>query len=446
MSCKLKPIILALLVFAWTSTIYMCVVSDIRVRVQSNGKGYVLNLGYMGQQASAEHGLVLQQCWLGALHMSMHVVEPFLIHTTYQGYPPCQANTSEALSFSDLHDLESYNNVSRSRGFVQLATWREFLNNAPRRCIFVEFTDSEHSTTKCAEWYGYCCKLTRSERTEFLFQESFCIVRIVELSGKHPLSLYNKTMLDLIFGFWKPEEVTLVFNTWKQSNGATKSPLCEKIFRKQAMSALMLPNKQLLSEATSYQDKYLGGVAQLTVMIRAERIIEQSAEGGHAVIAMQKKAERKAHLDGCFATLIKKVHELQTTRKPFVTTDIGKFASTSWRRILSELNYSSEEKEHVFSLTKRAVATLSNDTLNKWEETFKASTPSRFWNSPGYIATLQRTIASMGECLVLFGGGNFQEVTLSAYIQNHPSRSSRCVRIVCASRELRRNLMTILRA
>lgn len=446
MFCKVKPAILTLLVFTWTSTMYMYVVSDIRVRVHSNGKGYVLNLGYVGQQASAEHGLVLQQCWLGALNLNMHIVEPFLIHTTYQGYPPCQVNVSEALSFSDLHDLETYNNVSRSRGFVQLATWREFLNNSPRRGIYVEFIDSEYSTTKCTELYGHCCKLTRNERTEFLFQKGFCIVRIVELSRKYHSSLYNKTMLDLIFGFWKPEEVTLVFNSWRQANGATKSPLCEKVFRKEAMSALMLPNKQLLSEATSYQEMYLGGVAKLTVMIRAERVIEQSAEGGHAVIAMQKKAERKAHLDGCFATLIKKVRELQTTRKPFVTTDIGKFASTSWRRILSELNYSTEEREHVFSLTRRVVATLSNDTLNKWEETFKASTPSRFWNSAGYIAALQRTIASMGECLVLFGGGNFQEVTLSAYIQNHPNRSSRCVRIVCASRELRRNLITILRA
>ena len=35
---------------------------------------------------------------------------------------------------------------------------------------------------------------------------------------------------------------------------------------------------------------------------------------------------------------------------------------------------------------------------------------------PMYIAALQRTIASRSDCLLPFGRGNFQEVSLSAYL------------------------------
>ena len=125
-----------------------------------------------------------------------------------------------------------------------------------------------------------------------------------------------------------------------------------------------------------------------------------------------------------------------------MTTDVGVF---SWRRILSVLNYTSKEEEHVFNLAKTAVERLVNQTFADWEKTFVVSTASsRHWQSPAYIAALQRTIASSSDCLLLFGGGNFQEVALSAYVHNYPNRSAQCVHIVCASRELKRNLKKIL--
>ena len=84
-------------------------------------RGYLVNLKYDGQQGSAEHALVLQQCWLGAFNLSIHIVEPFLRQTVYQGYPPPQLD-GPLLVFSDLHDLDHYNNVSQSRGSAQVAT------------------------------------------------------------------------------------------------------------------------------------------------------------------------------------------------------------------------------------------------------------------------------------------------------------------------------------
>ena len=430
--------ILTLIVLTWLT--YSWQVSDTIVENRRHSTGYVINLKYMGQQASAEQALILQQCWLGALGLNMNIVEPFLVHTNYQGQPPFNVNISDVLSFSDLNDIETYNNISRQKGFAQLATWSEFIENAPRNVIFVTSSNLNYTITKASKTSGHCYKTN----VHFLFEKDFCIVRIVQLSKSSYMSLYNKYVINLIFGWWRPEDITIVFNYWKQSNGANKKGICNQVFRK---NIIVAPSKQLLIDAQLYQKKIMAGNNELSVMIRLERLIEQSVEGGHEAIAIQNKEERRAYVEHCFTTLIENVqsYRLQKIRKLFVTTDIGKFASKSWKYILSELNYNRKEKEHIFSLTRAVIAMLTNGSFPRWENTFLTTSKSKFRNIPGYIAAMQRTIASMGACLILFGGGNFQEMALSAYIHNHPIKSSQCVKIVCASRELRRNLMTVLK-
>ena len=79
---------------------------------------------------------------------------------------------------------------------------------------------------------------------------------------------------------------------------------------------------------------------------------------------------------------------------------IGKFSSSSWTRILSELNYSKTEAEHVFNMTRAAIEKLVNQQFTDWENTFVQSTiSSEHWRNPAYIAALQRTIASNSKCL-----------------------------------------------
>ena len=55
----------------------------------------------------------------------------------------------------------------------------------------------------------------------------------------------------------------------------------------------------------------------------------------------------------------------------------------------------------------------------------------------GYIAALQRTLASQAECLVLAGGGNFQELAMRDYMRNHPNKRNWCIHAVCAIDEER---------
>ena len=56
---------------------------------------------------------------------------------------------------------------------------------------------------------------------------------------------------------------------------------------------------------------------------------------------------------------------LGTKQGPFVAT--GKFSSSSWTRILSELNYSKTEAEHVFNMTRAAIEKLVNQQFTVGE-------------------------------------------------------------------------------
>ena len=418
-------------------------------------QGYLLNLKYDGQLASAEHALVLQQCWLGALNLSsISIVEPFLRQTVYQGYPPRQfgRDFKTPLTFSDLHDLTHYNSISSRRGFAQVARWQDFLDNSARRVVFVNLESSHLPLTNysihCQDSSPRnCCSITPiPDGMTFFLRNGFCIVKVLNLQGaEHTLS--DSSLRDDLFGSWKPEEVTVILNHWMQANSAQHFSQCYRIFRRSIMTELLVPSKELVEVSRVYREKYLSGRTSqmLSVMIRVERVIEQSVEGGHAVIARQNRTTRRAYFDKCFATLFETVNKLVDKTEPFVMTDIGKFSSNSWNRILSELNYSKTEAEHVFDTTRKSVERLVNQSFADWENSFVHSTAnSGRWRSPAYVAALQRAIAVDSDCLLLFGGGNFQEVALSVYLQKHPSKSTQCVHIVCASRSLKRNLLDIL--
>ena len=81
----------------------------------------------------------------------------------------------------------------------------------------------------------------------------------------------------------------------------------------------------------------------------------------------------------------------------------------------------------MFEAIRSTVVTLLNNTLNfeEWEDTFMEVSGIE---DRGYIAALQRTIASRADCLVLVGGGHFLELALHEYLRDHPSP---CVHFIC---------------
>ena len=116
----------------------------------------------------------------------------------------------------------------------------------------------------------------------------------------------------------------------------------------------------------------------------------------------------------------------------FLTLDIGKYGSNSVEWVLGLSKYNLQNKSSdVIDSVKKVVPELYEGyrTFDEWEDSFVKATDGV--ENPGYIASLQRTIASRADCLVLLGGGDFQRLALHDYLELHPETSQQCLQFIC---------------
>ena len=155
-----------------------------------------------------------------------------------------------------------YNNVSRSRDFARVVTWKEFIENGPRKVVFVLHTHLTlilhwSACTSLEQTVAHCC--LKYDGMDFLSENGFCIVKIVDLQASR-CGLNDHNLRNTLLSPWRPEEVTLVFSHGMQANSAQQLPVCFRVFRRSSMSDLMAPSKQLLQECRAYQKMFWGEV------------------------------------------------------------------------------------------------------------------------------------------------------------------------------------------
>ena len=67
-------------------------------------------------------------------------------------------------------------------------------------------------------------------------------------------------------------------------------------------------------------------------------------------------------------------------------------------------------------------------SFKEWEDSFVKSANGII--NPGYIAALQRVIATKADYLVLVGGGKFQELALRGYLHQHRDHTKWCLHFI----------------
>ena len=382
--------------------------------------GYVLALSYEGQQSTGIRSLVSQQCIVGSLHLPMYVVEPFIPESTFEGFqrPLQDYMTNHIPSMKDYFDIDQYNAASEDKGWAKLAPWEDFVKNIPQKVIFVSLnvigkcscmpraelhkptlpikvTWSANATEPC-----YHRSLKPIENLPN--REKLCIVRLVNANAEPYIDLSDGEF-EVLFGQWKPDEVTLVFSRSCPSTYVKKTALtracnisCEK-----ELNNLLYPSPKLLKHVERYEMTFLRERSnfKVAVMMRSEIMSPRT----------------------CIKEVIRFVRQNFTTDAMFVTADVGRYGSNS---------VSNNNIDWVQSV-KDAVVTILNNTLTfeEWEDSFTDVTEGM--TNGGYIATLQRAIASRADCLVLAGGGNFLKMALYQYLNNHPKQADQCVHILC---------------
>ncbi len=416
-------------------------------------RGYVVILYFMvvAQQAVGLKSFVSPQCWLGSFNLPMYIVQPFIQNSIVHTVP---SNSSGVLTMSNFIDISHYNAESRRQGWGEVVSWEDFQEEGPRNVIYVqtkgirncrcmyEEEKEEEGETPMVLWEAKhpldCLHLNHPGPLLYLAGKGkqFCVVRLVAVHP-NPHICTATEMHRTIFGEWKPEDVTLVFQRWCPGmyipNPALADPgVCRRACN-EGLKNKFLPSHQLLGHARKYEALHSedGRHYKVAVMLRSE----------HVLVSLERTQWNRA-LYICLTRTSNLMTHLQSkaeTRQSFLTVDIGSYGSNSWKSILE-----SHKDRLILQRIKGTLVRWLNHsvTYRNWENGF--TNVSGGIQDRGYIAALQRTIASRADCLVLLGGGNFLRLALDDYLSHHPEPSSWCLHFVCLDDRFRNEYRDVL--
>ena len=357
-------------------------------QLASGRTGFALSLAFWDQQTWACGNLLGLQSWAASL--SMVVVEPFLVDTKF--HISSRDIKPSDLAMSTLYDMQYWNNYSVKNEYAPTVTWECFLQKAPTHLILVYL---KTTTGKCN------LKELRSN-TLMLMDLGFHITRELCISTVvgHRLSLSQFNIK--ILGNLSAPDVTIVFQEWSQYQAGDNLDLQEV----QLPNALRyhLPLKPAVgvnNDADAYISRYLWKDF-VAVLFRFEWLDMYRGDSDY-----------KKTLLPCLNRTLKYVMAAKAkslNMSVFLGMDIGKYGS---------ITMTAHRAKATYNVVEDFIKTLYSDfemTISKWEQTFEDISQTRV---RGYIAFLQKTIATRARCLLLIGGGSFQKQALERYKDLH---------------------------
>ena len=402
-----------------------------------------------GQQASGIQALINLQCRAHSLELPMIILEPVIPYNKFKAMAPLELNESgvpmldqpkrdSLLQFSDIFDMELFNEMSSSMGYPELVERDFFFETAPQKIVFVVLYDGQmnempkmiklwpkRNTPDNACFNPLSSQLSSDPKHQLyqLGQMGFCVIKVIlfRMTRGEPLIFTELQFRKFILGSLSYGDFTLVFNVWmpKFVIQGTKGRECIHSGYHSAKSQVQ-PSQQLLASTKYYEDHFLKSNGNhLTLMIRLE----------HVYTYLRRPRSQYGHwtVEKCLDAAVEQVKEFQKQRsfgKPFVTLDIGKYGSVTLRS--AGLQRVKNDTQHI----NRLLSSLYDGEwdLQEWENSFIQA--SGGIEDSSYIAALQRTLASKAECLILVGGGMFQELTLRKYMESH-DQADWCIRFLC---------------
>ena len=413
-------------------------------------KLYTIVLYLTGQQASGVQALINLQCRAHSLNLPMIILEPVIPRNKFKAMPPIRFDESgepllnqprrdTILRFGDLFNLEHFNRVSGDLSYPQLAPRDDFFKSAPRNIIFVLLYEGEKNELPeltrlwpehSSGLTGGCFDPLKSQlgfdpkyQLYEIVQKGFCVVEVVvfRITRGETLIFTEAQLKRTILGGFSYSEITLVFNIWmpKFVLPGSKGRECIHAGYRSTKDQVQ-PSKQLLASANYYESHFLDSDSnQLTLMIRLEHI--------YTYLRRPRSQYGEWTVEKCLNAAVKEVRDFQSRRsfgKPFVTLDIGKYGSKTVRSIGTD--HLRNDTRHINALLSSLYDGQWN--IREWEESFIEA--SGGIEDSSYIAALQRTLASRAECLILVGGGMFQELTMKKYMETH-EQEDWCVHFLC---------------
>ena len=401
---------------------------DLSTSPMSNS--YVLAESYWEQQTSGCRNLQNLQCWAGKY--GMRVVEPFVeksvLHTPFVTMKP------SALKFSHMFDLECWNMESSKLGNSKLVQWNMFVQQAPRDLIVVQVnynsaSDNNNKTrlsqNSSKPRYLQGCPNIKNwpndKQMTTLTKLKFNIVRRVCINFEYKDSLTLDEFHNVIFGEYGDKSASVLFRQWRglgtgrilvKKGGCSNTGIQEN----------MQVSKRVIRDAESYTHKYLSSRQD------GDTHTTRNESAYIAIIARLEKSKitfqrREGIIPFCFEQLLSyhsKVVRASSLSRTFLAIDIGKYGSHSFRNTGDSSDLDEEFRKFFRKLYGNELS------ISDWEGTFEDVSHT---TDPGYIALLQKVIATKADCIIFVGGGSFQKHALKLYQSNHQLENW-CIHIV----------------
>ena len=355
-----------------------------------------------------------------------HIVEPFVDNSVLYHTDLKTTDSRNKLKFSDLFNLDTFNRESQKLGYGPLVRLEYFLNHIPDKGIIVELRSGGLNKYTKVEWDGYNnleSPCYNGRRKHLMNNITVCIVRRVSIccvktydrdTLSHPNTIMTPQELhNGILGNWTSQRISLIifqhWTAWWHIPVTCKHSIKGKIY----------PSEQVQKHAKKYRDTFLKSEKVVAFVLRFEHLILRNY---NVDVCLRKFRQARENLNNTLANA-----------SIFVAADLGRYQSGSWERTFSLSRINRMRGKQIKSRFINVLSDFMDSQwkFDEWDNSFRQVTGGI--EDAGYIATLQKSIASRADCLVFLTKGEsaFQGLVRAEYIQYHPTVSEQCIHYLC---------------
>ena len=371
-------------------------------------EGYFVAVKFSNQLTAGVQSVLSLQC-LASKIGEVAVVEPMLIGTNY-GFNVYRTQQLRTIRFGDLHDLVKWNHYTTSLHYSPLVSVENFnktlCTNKLQDLILVEY-NCKHGSN-------------RALNNGIAFGQKYGLNLVKHICFDFRQTMNFTHFKKCLFSGYKPNEVVVLFSRYggiykvgpevqhQRNQVYISGTECQAGSNDLVFNGLY-PSASVMSDAEQYIYEYMNGTQNyISVMVRIEKSLIHSNYYSRekAVIGAMKCVQN-------VITQWKRAQQHYRIYHTFLTTDVGRFGSSSLR---SRMNESAlmEAAEYLFSV-------IHGGTLNvtEWEQSFTTVGMGQT-QSPAYIGMMQKVISAKGSVLITAGGNStFHDNTQALHQQLH---------------------------